>query len=242
MAKYGNMDQAFPGLLYGRDHHIDSRVAVGDIGYGVPVFTAGENKGKAKGDCLLGISARHCTTKDYVEDKDVVSVVRTGKVWAKAAAGLAADAEVSVNGSAGTIVAKTSEAAGARRTLAVTIANNATAAGKVTLIIGGTAYVVDVESSGTPATTASALVSALTADASCPFTAIAAAGAAVTLTAKDKGVAQNDIAIVGTSTATSQTITIGSNTAAGADAIINPGWHVRTSTNAEGLAVLDLDK
>lgn len=241
MAQYGNMDQAFPGLLYGRDHHIDSRVAVGDIGYGVPVFTAGENKGKATGDDLLGISARHYTTKDYVEDKDVASVVRTGKVWAKAAAGLTADAEVSVNGSAGTIVAKTSAAAGAKRTLAVTIANNATAAGKVTLTIGGTAYAVDVTSSGTPATTATALVSALTADASCPFAATASSGV-VTLTAKDKGVAQNDIAIVGASTATSQTITIGSNTTAGADAIINPGWHVRTSTNAEGLAVLDLDK
>lgn len=241
MAEYGNMDQAFPGLLYGRDHHIDSRVAVGDIGYGVPVFTAGENKGKATGDDLLGISARHYTTKDYVEDKDVASVVRTGKVWAKAAAGLVADAEVSVNGSAGTIVAKTSAAAGARRTLAVTIANNATAAGKVTLTIGSTAYAVDVESSGTPATTATALVSALTADASCPFGATASSGV-VTLTAKDKGVAQNDIAIVGASTATSQTITIGSNTTAGADAIINPGWHVRTSTNTEGLAVLDLDK
>lgn len=241
MAEYGNMDQAFPGLLYGRDHHIDSRVAVGDIGYGVPVFTAGENKGKATGDDLLGISARHYTTKDYVEDKDVASVVRTGKVCAKAAAGLVADAEVSVNGSTGTIVAKTSAAAGAKRTLAVTIANNATAAGKVTLTIGSKAYAVDVESSGTPATTATALVSALTADDSCPFAATASSGV-VTLTAKDKGVAQNDIAIVGASTATSQTITIGSNSTAGADAIINPGWHVRTSTNAEGLAVLDLDK
>lgn len=241
MAEYGNMDQAFPGLLYGRDHHIDSRVAVGDIGYGVPVFTAGENKGKATGGDLLGVSARHCTTKDYVEDKDVASVVRTGKVWAKAAPGLTADAEVSVNGSAGTIVAKTSAAAGAKRTLPVTIANNATAAGKVTLTIGSTAYVVDVESSGTPATTADALVSALTADASCPFTATVSSGV-VTLTAKDKGVAQNDIAIVGASTATSQTIAIGSNSTAGADVIINPGWHVRTSTNAEGLAVLDLDK
>ena len=62
MSAYGNMDKGLPGLLFGLTvtHQIDSRLAKGAIGFGVPCFGTGDGEQveKAGEGALLGITGR----------------------------------------------------------------------------------------------------------------------------------------------------------------------------------------
>ena len=124
MAAYGNMDKGLPGELVGltNTHQIDSRLAKGAVPFGGLCFGTGDGEQvTAKGDgALLGIAARTALdTPEYV-DGEAVNVCRTGKIFGVAGEAVSADAEVSVNASTGKIVAKTSAADGAKRTVKIT--------------------------------------------------------------------------------------------------------------------------
>lgn len=243
MAAYGNMDKGLPGLLDGltETHQIDSRLADGEIGFGVPGFGAGDGaQVKAKGDAaLLGITAR--TDYDFpgYRDGDAVNVVKTGKVWAKAGEAISADAEVSVNGATGKIIAKTSAAAGAKRVVTITLAGASAASKVVTVLVGDkVAQVNTTDDVKAAADVAAALKAALEA-LDIPFVPTVS-GAVVTLTAKGKGVAENNVAITASTTDSTQTLTVAQSTP-GADPVLNPGWHARsTAEAADDLILVDL--
>ena len=243
MAAYGNMDKGLPGELVGLEvtHQIDSRLAKGAVPFGGLCFGTGDGEQvTAKGEsALLGIAARTALdTPDY-KDGDAVNVCRTGKIFGTAGEAISADAEVSVNASTGKIVAKTSAAAGAKRTVTITLAGTSAADKVVTVVIGDkVAQVSTTADVKAAADVAAALKTAIDA-LDIPFVA-SVASAVVTLTAKEKGVAANDIAVTGTTNDGTQTVTVADGTT-GADVVLNPGWFARsTAENANDLVIVDL--
>lgn len=243
MAAYGNMDKGLPGELVGLTptHQIDSRLAKGVVPFGAPVFGTGDGEQvSVNGDtALLGIAARTALDTPEYKDKDAVNVCRTGKIFGVAGEAISADAEVSVNGSTGKIVAKTSAAAGAKRTVTITASGTSAADKTVTVKVGDkAAQLTTSDDVKTAAQVASAIQAALAAT-DIPFVATVAS-TVVTLTAKEKGVAANDIAVTATTNDGTQTLTVANGTS-GADAILNPGWFARsTAEAADDLVIVDL--
>ena len=243
MAAYGNMDKGLPGELVGLEvtHQIDSRLAKGAVPFGGLCFGTGDGEQvTAKGEsALLGIAARTALdTPDY-KDGDAVNVCRTGKIFGTAGEAISADAEVSVNASTGKIVAKTSAAAGAKRTVTITLSGTSAASKVVTVVIGDkVAQVNTTDDVKAAADVAAALKTAIDA-LDIPFVA-SVASAVVTLTAKEKGVAANDIAVTGTTNDGTQTVTVADGTT-GADVVLNPGWFARSTADAANdLVIVDL--
>ena len=243
MAAYGNMDKGLPGELVGLEvtHQIDSRLAKGAVPFGGLCFGTGDGEQvSATGEsALLGIAARTALdTPDY-KDGDAVNVCRTGKIFGTAGEAISADAEVSVNASTGKIVAKTSAAAGAKRTVTITLSGTSAADKVVTVVIGDKVAQVnttaDVKAAADVAAALKTAIDAL----DIPFVA-SVASAVVTLTAKEKGVAANDIAVTGTTNDGTQTVTVADGTT-GADVVLNPGWFARsTAEAANDLIIVDL--
>ena len=243
MAAYGNMDKGLPGELVGLEvtHQIDSRLAKGAVPFGGLCFGTGDGEQvTAKGEgALLGIAARTALgTPEYV-DGEAVNVCRTGKIFGTAGEAISADAEVSVNASTCKIVAKTSAADGAKRTVTITVAGTSAASKVVTVVVGDkVARVNTTDDVKADADVAAALKAALDA-LDIPFVA-SVSSAVVTLTAKEKGVAANDIAVTGTTNDGSQTVTVENGTS-GSDVILNPGWFARsTAEAANDLVIVDL--
>ena len=243
MAAYGNMDKGLPGELVGLEvtHQIDSRLAKGAVPFGGLCFGTGDGEQvTAKGEgALLGIAARTALdTPEYV-DGEAVNVCRSGKIFGTAGEAVSADAEVSVNASTGKIVAKTSAAAGAKRTVTITVAGTSAASKVVTVVVGDKVAQVnttdDVKASADVAAALKAALAAL----DIPFVATVAS-AVVTLTAKEKGVAANDIAVTATTNDGTQTLTVANGTS-GSDVVLNPGWFARsTAEAANDLLIVDL--
>ena len=243
MAAYGNMDKGLPGELVGLEvtHQIDSRLAKGAVPFGGLCFGTGDGEQvTAKGEgALLGIAARTALdTPEYV-DGEAVNVCRTGKIFGTAGEAISADAEVSVNASTGKIVAKTSAADGAKRTVTITVSGTSAASKVVTVVVGDkVARVNTTDNVKADADVAAALKAALAA-LDIPFVA-SVSSAVVTLTAKEKGVAANDIAVTGTTNDGTQTVTVANGTS-GSDVILNPGWFARsTAEAANDLVIVDL--
>ena len=243
MAAYGNMDKGLPGELVGLEvtHQIDSRLAKGAVPFGGLCFGTGDGEQvTAKGEgALLGIAARTAIdTPEYV-DGEAVNVCRTGKIFGTAGEAISADAEVSVNASTGKIVAKTSAADGAKRTVTITVSGTSAASKVVTVVVGDkVARVNTTDNVKADADVAAALKAALAA-LDIPFVA-SVSSAVVTLTAKEKGVAANDIAVTGTTNDGTQTVTVANGTS-GSDVILNPGWFARsTAEAANDLVIVDL--
>lgn len=243
MAAYGNMDKGLPGELVGLEvtHQIDSRLAKGAVPFGGLCFGTGDGEQvTAKGEsALLGIAARTALdTPDY-KDGDAVNVCRTGKIFGTAGEAISSDAEVSVNASTGKIVAKTSAAAGAKRTVTITLSGTSAADKVVTVVIGDkVAQVSTTADVKAAADVAAALKTAIDA-LDIPFVA-SVASAVVTLTAKEKGVAANDIAVTGTTNDGTQAVTVANGTS-GADVVLNPGWFARSTADAANdLIIVDL--
>lgn len=243
MSAYGNMDKGLPGDLVGLTvtHQIDSRLAKGAVPFGAVVFGTGDGEQvEVAGDSApLGIAARTALDTPEYKDKDAVNVVKSGQVFGVAGEAITADAEVSINGSTGKIVAKTSAAAGAKRTVTITLANTSAADKVVTVTIGDkVAQVTTATGTVAAADVAAALKTAIDA-LDIPFVA-SVASAVVTLTAKAKGASYNNIAVTGSTTDTTQTVTVAAGTP-GADAILNPGWFARsTAEQADDLVIVDL--
>ena len=243
MAAYGNMDKGLPGELVGltNTHQIDSRLAKGAVPFGGLCFGTGDGEQvTAKGEsALLGIAARTALDTPEYKDCDTVNVCRTGKIFGVAGEAVSANAEVSVNATTGKIVAKTSAANGAKRTVTITLSGTSAASKVVTVVIGDkVAQVNTTDSVKAAADVAAALKTAIDA-LDIPFVA-SVASAVVTLTAKDKGAAANDIAVTGTTNDGTQTVTVANGTS-GSDVVLNPGWFVRsTAEAANDLVIVDL--
>lgn len=243
MAAYGNMDKGLPGELVGLTptHQIDSRLAKGAVPFGGLCFGTGDGEQvTAKGEsAILGIAARTALdTPDY-KDGDAVNVCRTGKIFGTAGEAISADAEVSVNASTGKIVAKTSAAAGAKRTVTITLANASAASKVVTVVVGDKVAQVNTTDSVKAAADVAAALKTELEKLDIPFVA-SVASAVVTLTAKEKGAAANDIAVTGSTTDSTQTVTVANGTS-GADVVLNPGWFARsTAEAANDLVIVDL--
>ena len=243
MAAYGNMDKGLPGELVGLTptHQIDSRLAKGAVPFGAPVFGTGDGEQvSVNGDtALLGIAARIALDTPEYKDADAVNVCRTGKIFGVAGEAISADAEVSVNGSTGKIVAKTSAAAGAKRTVTITIANASAASKVVTVVVGDKVAQVNTTDTVKAAADVAAALKTELEKLDIPFVPTVAS-AVVTLTAKEKGAAQNDIAVTGSTTDSTQTVTVANGTS-GADAVLNPGCLARsTAEAADDLVIVDL--
>ena len=243
MAAYGNMEKGLPGLLFGTSttHTIDSRLADGDVPFGAVVFGKGDGEQvTAKGDsALLGVAARTALDKSEYKDGDSVNVCRTGKLYVEAGEAISADAEVSINGSTGKVIAKTSAAAGAKRTVTITIANASAEDKVVSVFVGDKGFQLTTTAACKAANDVAAAVKAGLAALDIPFVASVASNV-VTLTAKEKGVAANDIAVTGTTTDSTQTVTVANGTS-GSDAVLNPGWFARSTADQAGdLLLLDL--
>ena len=243
MAAYGNMDKGLPGELVGLTptHQIDSRIAKGAVQFGGLCFGTGDGEQvTAKGEgALLGIAARTALdTPEYV-DGEAVNVCRTGKIFGTAGEAVSADTEVSVNGSTGKIIAKTSAAAGAKRVVTITLAGASAASKVVTVLVGDkVAQVNTTDDVKAAADVAAALKAALEA-LDIQFVPTVS-GAVVTLTAKEKGAAANDIAVTGSTTDSTQTVTVANGTS-GSDVILNPGWFARSTAEADDdLVIVDL--
>ena len=220
MAAYGNMDKGLPGELVGLEvtHQIDSRLAKGAVPFGGLCFGTGDGEQvTAKGEgALLGIAARTALdTPEYV-DGEAVNVCRTGK-----------------------IVAKTSAAAGAKRTVTITVDGTSAASKVVTVVVGDKVAQVNTTDDVKAAADVAAALKAALAALDIPFVA-SVASAVVTLTAKEKGVAANDIAVTGTTNDGTQTVTVANGTS-GSDVVLNPGWFARsTAEAANDLVIVDL--
>ena len=243
MAAYGNMDKGLPGELVGLEvtHQIDSRLAKGAVPFGGLCFGTGDGEQvTAKGEgALLGIAARTALdTPEYV-DGEAVNVCRSGKIFGTAGEAVSADAEVSVNASTGKIVAKTSAAAGAKRTVTITVAGTSAASKVVTVVVGDKVAQVNTTDDVKAAADVAAALKAELAALDIPFVA-SVASAVVTLTAKEKGVAANDIAVTGTTNDGTQTVTVANGTS-GSDVVLNPGWFARSTAESQGdLVAVDL--
>ena len=241
MSAYGNMDKGLPGLLVGltATHQIDSRLAKGEIKFGAPAFGTGDGEQvQGKGDAaLLGITGR--TDYDFpgYRDGDAVNVVRTGKVYAVASEAISADAEVSVNGATGKIIAKTSAAAGAKRVVTITVASDSAENKVVTVVVGDKVFQLTTTATVKAAADVAAAIKAGLEGLDIPFVPTVAS-AVVTLTAKDKGV--ESTAVTASTTDSTQNLTV-AQSAAGADPVLNPGWFARSTAESEGdLIVVDL--
>ena len=241
MSAYGNMDKGLPGLLVGltETHQIDSRLANGEIKFGVPAFGTGDGEQvQGKGDSApLGITGR--TDYDYpgYRDGDAVNVVRTGKVYAVAGEAISADAEVSVNGSTGKIVAKTSAAEGAKRVVTITVAGASAENKVVTVVVGDKLFQLTTTSELKAANDVASAIKEGLEGLDIPFVPTVAS-AVVTLTAKDKGV--ENTAVTASTTDSTQTLTVAQSDA-GSDPILNTGWFARSTAESEGdLIVVDL--
>ena len=152
---------------------------------------------------------------------------------------ISADAEVSVNGSTGKVIAKTSAAAGAARVVTITASGTSAADKTVTVMVGDKAVQLTTSDDvKTAAQVASAIKTALE-GLDIPFTPTVAS-AVVTLTAKDKGVAANSVAITASTNDGTQTLTV-AQTTEGSDIVLNPGWFARsTAEQADDLVIVDL--
>ena len=241
MSEYGNMDKGLPGLLVGltATHQIDSRLAKGEIKFGVPAFGTGDGEQvHGKGDsALLGVTGR--TDYDYpgYRDGDAVNVVRTGKVYAVAGEAISADAEVSVNGSTGKIIAKTSAAEGAKRVVTITVAGASAENKVVTVVVGDKLFQLTTTAKLKAASDVASAIKDGLEGLDIPFVPTVSS-AVVTLTAKDKGV--ENTAVTASTTDSTQTLTV-AQSAAGRDPILNPGWFARSTAESEGdLIVVDL--
>lgn len=241
MSAYGNMDKGLPGLLVGltETHQIDSRLAKGEIKFGVPAFGTGDGKQiQGKGDSApLGITGR--TDYDYpgYRDGDAVNVVRTGKVYAVAGEAISADAEVSVNGSTGKIIAKTSAAEGAKRVVTITVADASAENKVVTVVVGDKVFQLTTTAKLKAAADVASAIKEGLEGLDIPFVPTVNS-AVVTLTAKDKGV--ENTAVTASTTDSTQKLTV-AQSAAGSDPVLNPGWFARSTTESEGdLIVVDL--
>lgn len=243
MSAYGNMDKGLPGELVGLvvTHQIDSRLAKGAVPFGAVVFGTGDGEQcETSGDSApLGVAQYTALDTPEYPDKGTVNVVRTGKVFVKAGEALSADAEVSVNGSTGKVVAKTSAAAGAKRTVTITVANASAASKVVSVFVGDKGIQVNTTDDLKSANDVAAAIKAALEGIDIPFVPTVSS-AVVTLTAKAKGAAANNVAVTGSTTDTTQTITVADGTS-GADAVLNPGWFTRsTAEAADDLVILDL--
>lgn len=241
MAAYGNMEMGLPGMLVGltATHQIDSRLAKGAIGFGSVAFGTGDGEQvQAGGDgAPLGITGRTDYDAPGYRDGDAVNVVRTGKVLALAGEAISADTEVSVNGSTGKILAKTSAAEGAKRVVTITVASTSAADKKVTVVVGDKKIEVNTTANVKAAADVAAAIKTALEGVDIPFVPTVAS-AVVTLTAKEKGV--ENTAITASTTDSTQTLTV-AQTAAGSDVIVNPGWFVRsTAEAANDLVIVDL--
>ena len=201
-----------------------------------------DGKGKAgvqQSGALLGIAARTALdTTEYV-DGEAVNVCRTGKIFGTAGEAVSADAEVSVNASTGKIVAKTSAAAGAKRTVTITVAGTSAASKVVTVVVGDKVAQVNTTDAVKAAADVAAALKTELEKLDIPFVATVAS-AVVTLTAKEKGAAANDIAVTGSTTDSTQTVTVANGTS-GSDVVLNPGWFARsTAEAANDLVIVDL--
>ena len=239
MAAYGNMEKAVPGLLDGLNHQIDSRLADGAIEFGDVVCGKGGDQVCVGGDAPLGIVARTALDAPNYPDKAAVNVCRTGKVWANASAAITADSEVSVNATLGKIVAKTSAAVGAKRTVTITVANASAEDKTVTVIVGDKKFELTTTATCKAAADVAAAIKTGLEGLDIPFVPTVSS-AVVTLTAKSKGVATNDIAITASTTDSSQTFTV-AQTAAGSDVVANPGWFARSTIDAPGIVLVDMN-
>lgn len=237
MAAYGNMEKAVPGLLDGLNHQIDSRLADGAIEFGDVVCGKDGDQVTLGGDTPLGIASRTALDAPNYPDKAVVNVCRTGKVWANASEAVVADSEVSVNASTGKIIAKTSAAAGAKRTLTITVANASAEGKKVTVVVGDKKFELTTSATVKAANDVAAAIKAGLEGLDIPFVPTVAS-AVVTLTAKAKGV--NDTAVTAVTTDSTQTLTV-SQTQAGSDVVANPGWFARSTIDAPGIVLVDMN-
>lgn len=237
MAAYGNMEKAVPGLLYGLNHQIDSRLADGAIEFGDVVCGKDGDQVTLGGDVPLGIAARTALGAPNYPDKAAVNVCRTGKVWANASEAVVADSEVSVNASTGKIIAKTSASAGAKRTLTITVANASAENKKVTVVVGDKKFELTTSATVKSANDVAAAIKAGLEGLDIPFVPTVAS-AVVTLTAKAKGV--NDTAVTAATTDTTQTLTV-AQTQAGSDVVANPGWFTRSTIDAPGIVLVDMN-
>ena len=243
MSAYGNMDKGLPGDLVGLTvtHQIDSRLAKGAVPFGAVVFGTGDGEQvEVNGDSApLGIAARTALDTPEYKDKDAVNVVKSGQVFGVAGEAISADAEVSVNGSTGKIVAKTSAAAGAKRTVTITVANASAASKVVSVFVGDKGIQVNTTDDLKSANDVAAAIKAALEGIDIPFVPTVASNV-VTLTAKVKGAAANNVAVTGSTTDSTQTVTVADGTT-GADAILNPGWFARsTAEQADDLVIIDL--
>lgn len=239
MAAYVNMEQARPGLLDGLHHQIDSRLADGAIEFGDIVCGKGGDQAVIGGDVPLGVVACDALDAPNYPDKSAVNVVRSGKVWANASEAVTADNEISVNCSTGKVIAKTSAAAGGKRGVTITAANASAESKKVTVKVGDKKFELTTSAGCKSANDVAAAIKAGLAELDIPFVATVAS-AVVTLTAKEKGVATNDVAVTAETTDTTQTLTV-AQTTAGSDVVANPGWFARSTINAAGMVLLDLN-
>ena len=237
MAAYGNMEKAVPGLLDGLNHQIDSRLAEGAIEFGDVVCGKDGDQVKLGGDTPLGIAARTALDAPNYPDKAAVNVCRTGKVWANASEAVTADSEVSVNASTGKIIAKTSASAGAKRTLTITVANASAEGKKVTVVVGDKKFELTTSATVKAANDVAAAIKAGLEGLDIPFVPTVAS-AVVTLTAKAKGV--NDTAVTAATTDSTQTLTV-AQTQAGSDVVANPGWFARSTIDAPGIVLVDMN-
>ena len=237
MAAYGNMEKAVPGLLDGLNHQIDSRLADGAIEFGDVVCCKDGDQVTLGGDVPLGIVARTALDAPNYPNKAAVNVCRTGKVWANASEAVAADSEVSVNASTGKIIAKTSAAAGAKRTLTITVANASAENKKVTVVVGDKKFELTTSATVKAANDVAAAIKAGLEGMDIPFVPTVSS-AVVTLTAKAKGV--NDTAVTAATTDSTQTLTV-AQTQAGSDVVANPGWFARSTIDAPGIVLVDMN-
>ena len=237
MADYGNMEKAVPGLLYGLNHQIDSRLADGAIEFGDVVCGKDGDQVTLGGDVPMGIAARTALGTPNYPDKAAVNVCRTGKVWANAAEAVTADSEVSVNASTGKIIVKTAAAAGAKRTLTITVANASAENKKVTVVVGDKKFELTTSPTVKAANDVAAAIKAGLEGLDIPFVPTVAS-AVVTLTAKAKGV--NNTAVTAATTDSTQTLTV-AQTQAGSDVVANPGWFARSTIDAPGIVLVDMN-
>lgn len=237
MAAYGNMEKAVPGLLDGLNHQIDSRLADGAIEFGDVVCGKDGDQVTLGGDTPLGIVARTALDAPNYPNKAAVNVCRTGKIWANASEAVEADSEVSVNASTGKITAKTSAAAGAKRTLTITVAGSSAEGKKVTVVVGDKKFELTTSATVKAANDVAAAIKAGLEGMDIPFVPTVAS-AVVTLTAKAKGV--NDTAVTAVTTDSTQTLTV-AQTQAGSDVVANPGWFARSTIDAPGIVLVDMN-
>lgn len=237
MAAYGNMEKAVPGLLDGLYHQIDSRLADGAIEFGDVVCGKDGDQVTLGGNVPLGIVARTALDAPNYPNKAAVNVCRTGKIWANASEAITADSEVSVNATTGKIIAKTSAAAGAKRTLTITVANASAEGKKVTVVVGDKKFELTTTATVKAANDVAAAIKAGLEGLDIPFVPTVAS-AVVTLTAKAKGV--NDTAVTAVTTDSTQTLTV-AQTQAGSDVVANPGWFARSTIDAPGIVLVDMN-